>query len=79
MYNYHLEFILNIPELSLKDFKNSIIEFGKDLEITPLLETGHGGSKDFIIRMNTRDPTIIFDTCSQFGRLKSVKIYEEKT
>jgi dihydroxyacetone kinase-like predicted kinase len=30
--------------------------------------------RDFKIRIYTDEPTIIFDTCAQFGRLKSIKI-----
>lgn len=73
MQNYSLEFILNIKDASSETIKNSLVEFGKNLEISAL-ETETAKGIDFKIRITTEDPTIIFDTCSQFGRLKSVKI-----
>ena len=57
--------------------KNSIIEFGEGLEILELPQESTVQSRDFKIRIYTEDPTIIFDTCAQFGRLKSIKIDEE--
>lgn len=56
----------NIP---VDNLKNSLVEFGRDLDISQ----GEGG---FNIRIDTEDPTIIFDTCAQFGRIKSVKVEE---
>lgn len=69
MNRYYLEFILNIKDTSPELIKNSLIEFGENLVILPFEE-------DYKISIDTEDPTIIFDTCSQFGRLKSVKINE---
>lgn len=58
---------------SPETLKNSLIEFGEDLEIVPLVDSG-ATEKNFKIRIYTEDPTVIFDTCAQFGRLKSIKI-----
>ena len=76
MHKYCLEFILNMQTVSLESLKNSIVEFGEDLEIFQLPQGNDAKGKDFRIRIYTEDPTIIFDTCAQFGRLKSVKINE---
>ncbi|MCX5702080.1 MAG: hypothetical protein NTW64_03765 [Candidatus Omnitrophica bacterium] len=92
MPKYHLEFILYIQDASLDILKNSIIEFGEGLEIIELSdeESDEGNSltsepeeqirerkvKKFKISLHTLDPTIIFDTCAQFGKIKSVKINE---
>jgi len=94
MRKYFLEFVLNIETVSVENLKNSLIEFGENLEISQLPRDNNtkgkprpfcyeepsnsekGRGKDFKIRISTEDPTIIFDTCSQFGRLKSVKIRE---
>jgi len=74
---YSLEFVLHINDASIKMLRDSIIDLGTSLEITACRE--HVGSgMSLKININTFDPTIIFDTCAQFGRIKSVKIHEEK-
>jgi hypothetical protein len=94
MHKYYLEFILNMQAVSLEALKNSLIEFGENLEISQLSQNNtkgkprpfcyegppnseKGRGKDFKIRISTEDPTIIFDTCAQFGRLRSIKIDEK--
>lgn len=64
---------MNINDVPLETIKNCLVEFGENLEIFALEKEAAKG-KDLQIRITTEDPTIIFDTCSQFGRLKSVKI-----
>jgi len=76
MPKYCLEFILNMQTVSLETLRNSIVEFGEDLEIFPLPQDNDDKSRDFRARIYTEHPTIIFDTCAQFGRLKSIKINE---
>jgi len=77
MRKYYLEFILNMQTVSLGALKNSIVEFGEGLEILQLPQDTDVKGRDFRIRIYTEDPTIIFDTCAQFGRLKSIKIDEK--
>jgi dihydroxyacetone kinase-like predicted kinase len=60
----------------METLKNSIVEFGEDLEILQLQQDDDVKGRDFKIRIYTEDPTIIFDTCAQFGRLKSIKVNE---
>ncbi len=90
MPKYHLEFILYIQDPSIDCLKSSIIEFAEGLEIIELLEDEscedsplapepkeeirEKKGKKFRISLHTEDPTIIFDTCAQFGKIKSVKI-----
>ncbi|MFH1641118.1 MAG: hypothetical protein ABIA66_04040 [Candidatus Omnitrophota bacterium] len=82
MSKYHLEFILYVQDPSLDILKNSIIEFGEGLEILELLEDRpqeeERKGKSFKVSLSTEDPTIIFDTCAQFGKIKSVKVDEHK-
>ncbi|MDD4894045.1 MAG: hypothetical protein PHW54_01860 [Candidatus Omnitrophica bacterium] len=77
MRKYFLEFILDMQAASIDTLKNSIIEFGEDLEILQLPQDDAVKGRDFKICIQTEDPTIIFDTCAQFGRLKSIKIDEK--
>ena len=76
MHSYHLEFILNTQGISIDALKNSMIEFGENLKIMSLPQASSGKSNDFMIHIRTQDPTIIFDTCAQFGRLIQVKVEE---
>lgn len=55
--------------------KNSLSEFGEDIEITEC-QDGQAKGRNFVIRINTDDPTMIFDICAQFGRIKSVRVKE---
>lgn len=77
MPKYCLEFILNIPSGSVEALKNSIVELGEDLDISQVPEGDEAKDNDFKICIYTEDPTIIFDTCAQFGRLKAVKVQEK--
>ncbi len=78
MHRYCLEFILNMQDVSIQTLKNSIVEFAEILEISQMPQDNTIKTRDFKIRVYTEDPTIIFDTCAQFGRLKSIKIDEEQ-
>jgi hypothetical protein len=78
MSKYSLDFILNTQSVSTESLKNSIIEFGEALEISLLPQESLVKGKDFRVRISTDDPTIIFDTCAQLGKLKSIKIDEER-
>lgn len=76
MQKYHLEFILRAKDSSVTTIKNSLAEFGEDLEVIDYCPDAQEGHGDFKININTEEPTIIFDVCSQLGRIKSVKIDE---
>jgi dihydroxyacetone kinase-like predicted kinase len=77
MGRYFLEFILNMHASLVETLKNSLIEFGEGLEISRLPLDDDAKGEDFKIRIYTEDPTVIFDTCAQFGRLKSIKVEEK--
>ena len=70
---FNLEFILHANNATVKTVKSSLSEFAESVEV----EDNHGGkSEDFKINLVTEDPTMIFDVCSQFGRIRSIKISE---
>lgn len=72
---YLLEFVLHARNVSLEAVKNSFAEFGENLEIASQKEEMDNGS-NFKISIQTHDPTIIFDICSGFGRIKEIKVQE---
>ena len=78
MLKYNLEFILNTYNTSADIIKNSLSEFGENLEIT-VCQDSNAKSKDYKINLNTEEPTVIFDVCSQFGKIKTIKVSEDIT
>jgi dihydroxyacetone kinase-like predicted kinase len=77
MQRFSLEFILYIHSASLQSLQSSLAEFGENIEITEdsLEEAG----RNLKVNMVAEDPTLIFDVCSQFGRIKSIKVDEIKS
>lgn len=76
MLKYQLEFILNAYNTGVKEVRASLENFGWDLEVLEISEGESLRAGDFKIFIHTQDPTLIFDLCSQFGKIKSVKIDE---
>ncbi|MCU0652519.1 MAG: hypothetical protein MUC39_06240 [Candidatus Omnitrophica bacterium] len=69
---FRLEFILNTFNAEAEVIKNALMEFGIELEINPSGESG----RDFLVHIISEDPTMVFDVCGQFGRIKSMKVEE---
>jgi hypothetical protein len=75
MIKYSLDFVLHTGNTTMQTLKNSLTEFCEDLHISEQpQDTGTG--MYFAIEMRAEDPTLIFDICSQFGRIRSVKVEE---
>jgi len=70
---YKLEFILHTYNTTIQKVKNSLAEFGEALEVVNTQEPEENGD-NFKVNINTEDPTLIFDVCAQFGRIRSVKV-----
>lgn len=73
---FRLEFNLHAYNTTLDAVKSSLAEFGEILEIAEIGDASQRG-KNFKVNIKTEDPTIVFDVCSQFGRIRSVKVEEE--
>lgn len=71
---YVLEFILHAKDSSVKIIKNALAEFGSELIVMEC--QGQGESCNYEVSMATEDPTLVFDLCSQLGRIRSVKVHE---
>lgn len=79
MLKYHVELLLHtLARVDKEEIKNSFLEFAEDIEIVSVSQDDTRASCDLKISLFTDEPTIIFDTCAQFGRIKSVKVEEEK-
>jgi dihydroxyacetone kinase-like predicted kinase len=77
MLKYYLEFILNAKDITPEVLEDSFTQLGEGLEVSRILEEDSEPGENFKIHIHTQDPTLVFDTCSQFGRIKSVKIDEK--
>ena len=66
---------MNTQNASLKDLEDSLGRLGDGLEISGICRESVT-QEDFKICITTEDPTVIFDACAQFGRIKSIKINE---
>ena len=78
---FRLEFILHAHNTTARAIKNSLTEFVEAIDITenPLpASSGVGEGKDYAICTQAEDPTMIFDICAQFGRIRSVKVEEKE-
>ncbi|MBU1726854.1 MAG: hypothetical protein KJ880_04425 [Candidatus Omnitrophica bacterium] len=75
MARYSLEFILYSHNTSSKIISNSLSDFSESIEIAPYLEEEPQGS-DYRVSLKTEDPTLVFDACTQLGRIKSIKVGE---
>lgn len=71
---YALEFILHAKDSSPKKIKSSLGEFGSDLVVSDCQKEGE--SCNYKVSMVTEDPTLVFDLCSQLGRIRSIKVHE---
>jgi len=63
---------LHAKDSSAKIIKNALAEFGNDLVVSQC--QGHTESCNFKVNIVTEDPTLVFDLCSQLGRIRSIKV-----
>jgi dihydroxyacetone kinase-like predicted kinase len=71
---YTLEFVLHAKDSSPKIIKNALAEFGSELIVIDCQK--HPETCNYKVNMITEDPTLVFDLCSQLGRIRSVKVHE---
>ena len=76
MHKFYLEFILNTYDDSGEALKKVLSGLGADLEFLPMPQIDSERGRHFKIQISAEDPTVIFDTCAEFGRIKSVKVDE---
>ena len=71
---YVLEFVLHAKDSSPKIIKSALAEFGSDLIVADCQKQAE--SCNYKVNMITEEPTLVFDLCSQLGRIRSVKVHE---
>lgn len=78
MNNYNVDLMLNTFYKDQVKIKNSLLTCSEEATISLILENTDG-SFDYSIVAVAQDPTLVFDVCAQFGRMKSVKVNEDTT
>ena len=73
---FKLDFILHTYNTTIDAVRSALAEFGEKLDVAEVVDTA-GKGRNFKININTEDPVIVFDVCSQFGRIRSVKVEDE--
>ena len=74
---YSLDFMLQAPGVSLDVLKKSLAGCADDPQIQEITQGPDLNEKKFSIQARTQDPTLVFDICSQYGKISSVKVDEE--
>jgi dihydroxyacetone kinase-like predicted kinase len=67
---YSLEFILVAQSVSEREIADSLVDISDKAEVSVCAEG------EFKVCVLAEDPTLVFDVCAQFGRIKSAKIDE---
>ncbi len=75
---FRLEFTLSVNGASAETLRTSLIEYTQEFDVRSCGSDPGSERQEYRINLVTEDPTLIFDLCSQYGRLKSVKVQEEK-
>jgi len=76
MHRYYVEFILSADTSVADALEQALIECGENIEVISLPQSDSHREHNFKIQINTVDPTIVFDMCAEYGKIKSVKIDE---
>lgn len=71
---YLVEFLISVYEASVETLRGCLFELGEELNLEE--EDNNGKGKIVRVKIYTDEPHLVFDACSQFGRLKSVKVSE---
>ena len=73
-----LHFILHTPGASVDEVKGALAEFAESIDVTLRTDPEQHGAKEYDVSLVTEDPTLVFDSCATFGRIKSVKVIEDQ-
>jgi dihydroxyacetone kinase-like predicted kinase len=74
---FKLEFFLHAYGTSTDGLKHALSEFAENIGVEEVEGEGLQGN-DYKVGLLTEEPQLVFDACAQFGRIRSIKIEEEK-
>jgi hypothetical protein len=77
MHKYRVECILHTYDVADTELQQALSGCGEDLEILTMPQTDKEKGTNFKIQIFVDDPTIVFDACAEFGRIRSVKVEEK--
>lgn len=75
---FRMKFILGGRCLSEDMLRRALEDTGENLELSSAGEEDVCGETRIHVSLGTDDPELIFDICSQYGRIRSAKIEETK-
>jgi len=75
---YHIEFILHAYDSEASLIKSALSEFGEEVGVEEAPSVEGSSGKEYLVKISAQDPTLVFDVCSQMGRIRSVKIDEQE-
>jgi len=78
MQKFSLEFILSASNASAEMILHSLMQAGEGAKVLEIPQRQEPQTESFQVQVSTQDPTLIFDICSQFGRIRSIRIDEKK-
>lgn len=73
---YRLNFNLHSPEASCLSLQHALAEFAAEIFVREAQDALGLMPDEFCVSLYTEDPTLIFDACSQVGRIKSMRVEE---
>ncbi len=79
MLKYQLEFVLAAAGISEQDLLDLLKDITEEVELSVLPQQGGERSLPYKVTACVQDPTIVFDACAEFGRIRSVKIEEVRS
>ncbi len=75
MPSYYLEFILCARKEDIQAIKDTLKDYVRSIEVQHS-ESCDQASDELKVTLEAPDPTLIFDLCREFGKMKSVKVDE---
>ncbi len=73
---FRMKFVLGGGCVSEDILRRALEGIGEDIELSLHKETNVPGESGIHVSLGTDDPELIFDICSQYGRIRSAKIEE---
>ncbi|MFA5430015.1 MAG: hypothetical protein WC329_02530 [Candidatus Omnitrophota bacterium] len=73
---FRMKFILGVGCVSEDMLRRALDGIGEEIELSLQGEAGVPGGSCMHVSLGTDDPELVFDICSQYGKIRSAKIEE---